>query len=381
MRSDREITMIQLGSVVSSSIIGVGILPLPLFAVRAGGAGAPLVAMLGSMIGFAGIWLLVALGKRFPRETFVQYSQSIVGKWPAAVGSLLIIVYFTVLTAFGAREFGEVVITSVLKNTPVEVTVIVMLLLTAVSCRQDLTAFAYIQYFYLPVILVPAWLIVILSLKNADFINLLPLWGNEPQGIWRGGLSIANLFQTSFVISCIIPAMKHPNKALIPCVWGTVLAGAMYVAIVAAAVGVFGAEEIRLLLWPTLELAKTTSLPANVLERMDAAFLSIWVTAVFTTLHCSYTLTVVSMADLFKLKDYRALPIFLLPLVFMLAMQPQSIVQMYTTIHFIGQLGLLLTIGYPAVLLLIALARGKRSDGVDRKSLEKNGLPDLPASD
>ncbi|WP_338134408.1 endospore germination permease [Cohnella candidum] len=310
MKSDREITFLETVAILVSSIIGVGILPLPLFAVRAAGSGAPLVTLLGSLLGFVGLVLLSLLGKRFPRQTLVQYSEVIIGKWTSWVGSTAIILFFGLLTAFAAREFGEVVITSVLKNTPVEVTVIVMLILAAISSRHSMTTFAYIHYFYLPFLLVPAVLIVILSLKNADYINLQPNTGSGIVNMVPGIFSIGNLFQSSFILSCVIPAMRNPNKALKASAFGILIAGGLYVAIVAATVGVFGAEETKLLLWPTLELAKTTSLPANVLERLDAAFLAVWVTAVFTTLYSTYTLTIVSITNLFRLRDYRMLSFF-----------------------------------------------------------------------
>jgi spore germination protein len=130
--------------------------------------------------------------------------------------------------------------------------------------------------------------------------------------------------------------------------------------IVVAAVAVFGAEEIKNLLWPTLELAKTTSLPANVLERLDAAFLAVWVTAVFTTLFSSYYITVCALAETFRLKDHRMFSYFMLPFVTAIAMIPQNVIQMYEIIAWVGKLGLLITIAYPGLLLVIALFRGKR---------------------
>jgi len=365
MKSVRQITLPQTIAILISTIIGVGILPLPLFAVRGAGSGAPLQTLFGIIIAFAGLAVLAILGQRFPRKTLIQYSEAIIGKWAAWICSALIIIFFSLLTAFTAREFGEVVITSVLKNTPVEVTVIVMLLLAAISCRNSLVTFAYIHYFYLPFLLVPGWLIIILSLKNAEIVNLQPIWGNAPHNFTTGAIIIAALFQGAFILSGIIPAMKHPRKALVAAVWSIVITGALYLAIVAAAVGVFGAEETKKLLWPTLELAKTTSLPANVLERLDAAFLAVWVTAVFTTLYSTYTLTIQAITDLFRLRDYRMFAIFLLPIIFIIAMQPQNIVQMYSLIAFVGRIGLGITIGYPCLLLLVAVIRGMKEDEQD----------------
>jgi spore germination protein len=54
------------------------------------------------------------------------------------------------------------------------------------------------------------------------------------------------------------------------------------------------------------------------------------------------------------------LSFFLLAFVFIMAMLPQNILQMYTIIQNFGRIGLIITIAYPSVLLVIALLRKKR---------------------
>jgi len=370
MEHSRQITVIQATAILVSTIIGVGVLALPLFAVRAADSGAPLVTLLGVLFAFVGLALITVLGMRFPTKSIVQYSEDIIGKWPARIGSVFVIGFFAVLTSLTSREFGEVVVTSVLTRTPVEVTVIVMLLLAALSTRNNLTSFAYIHYFYTPMLLGPAILIVVLSLKNSEMINLQPIWGNEPGGMLVGALTVTALFQGTFIITAVIPAMRQPDKAMRASIWGIVIGGGLYIAIVVAAVSVFGAEEIKFLLWPTLELAKATSLPANVLERLDAAFLAVWVTAVYTTLFSSYFLTIQLASKLFRLRDHKMFSFFILPIVFIMAMYPRNIINMYDIIQIVGRLGLMVTIAYPALLLLIAIFRRKRGEQVGHSSMD-----------
>lgn len=362
MEYPRQITVIQAAAILVSTIIGVGVLPLPLFAVRAADSGAPLVTFLGIMLASVGLWLIIKLGIRFPNQSIIQYSEDILGRWFARIGSAFIICFFAVLTSLAAREFGEVVVTSVLKRTPLEITVIVMLLLAAISTLNDMTTFAYIHLFYLPLILCPGLLIIALSLRNANVIDLLPIWGNEPSGLLSGMMTIAALFQGSFIMTIVIPAMRRPGKALKAGALGMLVSGGLYFMIVVATVGIFGAEETKLLLWPTLELAKTTSLPGNILERLDAAFLAVWVTAVFTTLFSSYFLTIHSISKLVRLRDHRMFSLFILPFVFLLAMLPQNILQMYAIIETVGRIGLSVTIAYPSLLLIVAILRKKRGE-------------------
>jgi spore germination protein len=360
MEAPYQITVIQAIAILISTIIGVGILPLPRFGVLAADTAAPLVTVAGIILALVSLWIISKLGMRYPRKSFVLYSEEILGRWVAGLGSIFVIGFFAVLTALAAREFGEVVITSVLRRTPLEITVIVMLLLAAIPTRNNITVFAYIHHFYIPLIVGPALVIVALSLKNANFLNLQPIFSNNTSGFFKGALTIAGLFQGSFIMTLVIPNMRRPEKAMKATLWGLAIAGGIYLLIVIATVAVFGSEEIKLLLWPTLELARATSLPAAVLERLDAVFLIVWVTAVFTTLFSTYFLTIHAISDLTRLRDHKMLSLFILPFIFVVAMLPQNIIQMYRIIEWVGRIGLLITIVYPALLLLVATIRKKK---------------------
>ena len=360
MEYPRQITVIQGAAILISTIIGVGILPLPRFATQTADTGATLVTVLGIVQASIGLALVTLLGMRFPNQTIIEYSENILGKWLARIGSVLIIIFFAILTALASREFGEVVISAVLRRTPLEVTVIVMLILAALSTRNNITVFAYIHHFYFPIVLAPAILIVALSLKNADVLNILPIMGNDAKGIWSSALTVTALFQGFFIFTLVIPGMRNPQKAMKAAFWGMAIAASLYLVIVMATIAVFGSEEVKLLLWPTLELARTTALPAAILERLDAVFLIVWVTAVFTTLFSSYYLTAHSLSKLFKLRDHQMFSTFLLPFVFVIAMIPKNVLDLYDIIQFVGRIGLVITIVYPSLLLVVAMIRKKR---------------------
>ncbi len=366
MEQPKEITTLSASGVLISTIIGVGVLPLPLFAVQANNTGAPLVTVLAIILAFLGLSFITLLGIRYPNLSIIGYSQKIIGKWLGRLIGILLVFFFSILTGLASREFGSVVISAVLKETPLEVTVCVMLVLAAITTRHDMTTYAYIQLFYLPFILAPGLIIVGLSLKNANFIYLQPIWGNQPDigMIMSGTFIIAALFQGSFVMTILIPSMKKARDAMKASIWAIIISGGLYTLIVIATVSVFGSEEIKKLIWPTLELARTTSLPGNILQRLDIIFLALWVVSVFTTLLTSYKLTIHMLSQLIGLRDHKMMSFFFLPFFFLLAMIPQNILQMYEIIKIVGQIGLGLTIGLPFLLLLI--------DSVKRKRRTKN---------
>ena len=361
MEHSRQITAVQATTILISTIIGVGVLNLPLIAVKAADTSAPMLTFLSVMVSFAGLYFITKLGIRFPDQTIIGYSQVVLGKWIGRMYGILIIIFFTFLTAMASREFGEVVVAAVLKNTPIEVTVIVMLLMAAIFTRNDLNTFAYIHNFYVPAIIVPGLIIVILSFKNANPLYfqpiIQPIYTKEFDHLFVGMLTVVALFQGFFIMTIVIPSMQKPKKAMKAAMFGLGISGAFYIVVVLAALSVFGVEEMKNLMWPTLELARATSLPGNLLQRLDVVFLAIWVTAVFTTIFSSYMLTIHSLSRFFRLQGHKSFSLFLLPFVFFLAMIPRNVLQMYDVIKIVGRLGLLVTIGFPFFILLIAVIR------------------------
>ncbi|PWA10415.1 spore gernimation protein [Pueribacillus theae] len=358
MAKPKGITVAQTTAILISSIIGVGVLRLPLTAVQAGDTGAPLVTLLGVSVASVGVWVVAKLSMRFPNQSIIEYSEVILGKWLGRLYGFLMIAFFIILTGLGAREFGEVVVTAVLKETPIEVIVIVMLFMATMFVRHDLHTFAYIHSFYVPFILAPTLIIIVLSLKNANPLYLQPVFGNELNinAMLYGVLIVASLFQTGFIVSLIFPAMEKPEKAMKAGMWGIAVTSVLYVMVVVAILAVFGPEEVKKLNWPTLELTRATSFPGKILQRLDVVFLAIWVTAVFTTIFSGYMFTIRSLSQLLKLRDHKLFSMFFLPIFFVIAMVPENVMQMYKIIETVGAWGLVITIA-PIFLLITAKAR------------------------
>ncbi|KPV43702.1 GerAB/ArcD/ProY family transporter [Alicyclobacillus ferrooxydans] len=354
----RSITILEVVAILFGSMVGVGVLAAPRLAVEAGGTAGPLVSLMGVLVVFVGASVVAALGMRFPKESIISYAAHLIGKWPARLISICIVLYFATLTALAAREFGKVAVVTVLPKTPSEVTTFVMIALVAIASRNSMSTFAYIHLFYFPLIAAPIALISVLSLKNANLLYLQPLVGTGSLGsMTQGAFVIAALLQGGFVLTIVIPAMRRTQKAMKATWIGIALAAAVYLFTVIAALSVLGPREIASIYWPTLELAKTTMLPGEVLERLDAVFLSVWVIAVFTTTYSTYFLTLESVRQLTKLNDSRMLSLPFAVLVFFIAMLPPNIVQLYRVITVVGKYGLILTVGYPVILWLVAVFR------------------------
>lgn len=257
MNNNRPITTIQVVIVIVSTIIGIGILSIPRNMSETGGSGAPLVSASGIPLAFLGCWFTAAVCRKFPNETLFIFSRRLLGTGLADMFSVLISLFFAFSAGITMRQFGEVCITVVFKKTPIEAVILLMLILAALSIRRNTIKFTYVHVFYLPFILVSVIGIVLVSLKSVDALNLLPITGNHLtfSSFSKGMLTSAALYQGTFVLTLMVPIMKNPHQVLKAGAAALLIIGFVYVMIIIITVGMFGAQETKLLTYPTLETA------------------------------------------------------------------------------------------------------------------------------
>jgi spore germination protein len=357
VNNPRQITTLRAAAVISSTIIGVGILSFPRYMALAGNSSAPFIAFSGVVLSFLSYWLLVSLCQRFPKESLFVFSRRLIGRPLATVFTAVFLILFITLTGITTRQFGDVVTTVLYKKTPIEATIFLMLLVSLLSSRRNVVKFSYIHFFYLPLIVGSIVLTILISLKSVDLLNLQPILMSPTLKFWNGAREASYLFQSTFVITLLIPFMERPKQAFRAGALAIIMSGAIYVLIVVASVGMFGAEETKLLIYPTLKMARSAAFGEGFLERLDAIFIIIWVISVYTTVYTTYYISAYLLQNLFALRDQSMAASMLLPLIFALAMLPPNVFEAYKWILHLGNAGMVLMIGYPLLLWMAYFIR------------------------
>ncbi|OKP84046.1 hypothetical protein A3844_20390 [Paenibacillus helianthi] len=362
MNDSRQITTLRAAAVISSTIIGVGLLSFPRYMAVAGNSAGPFVALTGVLVSFFSFWLLASLCRRFSTESLFVFSRRLIGRPLAMFFTLIIWLIFMTLTGLTARQFGDVATSVLFNKTPIEATIFLMLLICQLSARRNIIKFSYIHFFYLPLIIGSVLVTILISLRNVDLLNLQPVLTAPTASFWKGALEASYLFQSSFVITLLIPFMKLPKQAVRAGAIGIFVSGAVYWLIALACIGLFGAEETKLLIYPTLETARSAAIGEGFLERLDALFIVIWVISVYTSIYTTYYLASYLLQNLLGLRDQRMTSSAVLPFVFVIALLPENVFETYTWSLMLGNVSMLLLLGYPMLLWAVYWLRrsGKR---------------------
>ncbi|WP_010096681.1 GerAB/ArcD/ProY family transporter [Ornithinibacillus scapharcae] len=357
-----KVTNLQLSFIVISTMIGVSLLSLTRFIVEYSGSGAPFATLVGIVIGLIGIVGLVLVGKRFPTKTIIGYNEIILGKSFGRMMSVFIILLFIILAGLETRQYAEAIKGSILSETPIQVAIIAMILLCMTTSYQSVATFAYIHFFYVPLILIPILLILVFAFRDAEMYHVTPFLGHEPsiKEFINGALVLPQALGNFLVIAMVIPFMKEPMKSMKGAVWGYLIAGLIIFIVVTMTVAVFGDKEIMQMFWPTLILGRMIQVPTEILSRIDAILLISWIYAVFTTLLSYYFIIVRGICELFRFHHYRLISVLAAPIVFIIAILPDDIFHMYDYILLVTKFALLPLLVYPFMLLVVAAIRRKK---------------------
>ncbi|QRG69250.1 GerAB/ArcD/ProY family transporter [Brevibacillus choshinensis] len=365
-------------SLITSTLIGVGVLTLPRTTTSRLYEAGWMAPLIGVVWVFFSVWMIASLSKRFPGKTFIEYSPIIwgskkrpqQGRWLSLPWVLAFLLFMYFSTAIVSRIFGEVVVTSVLLDTPLEVIIITMFLLAQMLCMHEVEVVARINELLFPLILFPVLFIALASFQNAEWNNVLPLYRASGKALFEGMYESVYSY-AGYEIMLIFFAFAHENNSKARAgFYGITIAMFVYTLIVLAGTAVFGYEELQRVSWPTLELVKTTKVPGLILERLESAFLAVWVAAVFTTVANAYYAFVYGIRQLFNkgILFQRIISALMFIPLFFIALWPQNIVDIFRISSYMGMVSLALNLGVPMLYWLVLWARGMGQGAKERKS-------------
>lgn len=246
----------------------------------------------------------IALTLRFPRRTFIEYIQSIIGVWPGRLLGLLYIFYLLVIGATTLRQLEEIMTIAFLQLTPQVVFGAVTVILSSYAVSSGIETIFRANTIVLPAGVFFLLFVSLSVLPRADFAEFLPIleMGLGPPAM--GSLLLFATLIEVFLLLSTIPLVDKPQKVIvasaiaIPAVIAALLLGTI-------AIPVFGEEGSRRLLMPALEMARLIEIPG--LPRLDMLIMLGWFGGIFIKVSLIHYLLVLLSAQLACLSTYRPL--------------------------------------------------------------------------
>ncbi len=362
-----KISIRQLQVLLILDIFGTGVIILPRRVAEFGAQDGWIVVIIATLIAVIYAYLISTIGGMFHKESFVSYTQKILGKPIAFFIALGLIAKIIISIAMELRFFGEIVKQTMLYNTPFWVVCLTMLLVGGYAAAKGYEARGRIAEILIFVIFIPLIIVFILAAFNVQLSNILPVFTAKPENLIKGGFSCSIAFTGLEFILLVHPYMQNPKKVRKATIISVLSIGLLMIFITIITIGKFGPYDVARQMWPVLEIMDTIDLPGSFIERQEGFIMSFWIISVFAIVNAGLFFSSVISKDLIKKGQHSTYIIISLIVVFIISFIPKDIPQVSLILDYCFMtFGLAYFIVIP--LLLIAVAKIRRLGEKNEKS-------------
>lgn len=121
--------------------------------------------------------------------------------------------------------------------------------------------------------------------------------------------------------------LKKKKKTLKYSLMALAIVTLIYILIFVMALSQYGIHQLQRQNWPTLALIKEIDLPGYFIENLDGVVMAFWVLVIFGTMGPAYYSAGKILSELFNTKTHELFIIPLLPIIYIVSLIPQNLVQ------------------------------------------------------
>ncbi len=364
MNNRNFITQYGLFSTIVVTVIGIGIFSYPRELAATVGNDGWIVTLVGGAIAYGLAYFTYKIVKINNFNRFHNLMENNFGKILGGIFSIIFVAYSTFSMSIGMRSFVEVIKMYLLEKTPTEFLIIVTILTGSYLIRGEIDNLVKFNEITFGIMFLPIILVLILTLNNLDFTNILPVLDNKPIN-YINGLNTAIYSFTGFELMYLFLPYVKSKKEVNKCILKSIsFLTVFYVIIVVFCIAIFSKAQTETLIWPTITMVKSINIPGAFIERWEGVVMSMWVIFYFTTFVNYYYFSADIIKDVFRLKDIKLSMLIIIPFIYVIAMYPENILELYD----IGKAGtriftLYVLVILPLMLLLMNKLRGKQKRG------------------
>lgn len=265
------------------------------------------------LVGMSASLLLMAvytqLATYYPGDSLVEILPRIIGKFLSYPVILLYIFHFTYSAARASRELGDLIVTTILSETPIFVVIASFMVLMVYCLRGGVETFARMAEIVFPVYIFSLILIWILLLNVDQFSikNLTPILGMGLTPVLKAAIpnSINFPFGETITIMMLFPYLSNKRYTRRIGMSMILVGGLLLTVNSIMMISVLGPEFYSRDIFSLLAATQMVSV-ADFLERFDAVVILMMVAGVFFKVGVFTFAAAVGISQLLRLKQYRS---------------------------------------------------------------------------
>ncbi|WP_027623646.1 GerAB/ArcD/ProY family transporter [Clostridium lundense] len=340
------------------TVIGVNVFSYPSELANLVGGDGWLVIFLSGVIVYTLIYFICKVEKKNDYSHTYEILKSRFGKVIGILVALSLIWYSIFFISMGLRVFTEEIKLYLLEKTPTEFIFVVTILAGTYLVRGEIDNLIKFNEISFWLMFIPVILVLVLSVYDADFTNILPILNSPPNNYVKGTIAGVNRFAGFQILLLIIPFLKDKKNVAKVAFKSMLFITVFYAAVFILVVSVFGKNQTKILLWPVITMIKYINIPGSFIERWEGIIMSIWVIFYFTTFTNHYYFAADLLKKVLKLKDIKLSSAIIVPFIYLIALYPNNVAEVYSLGTRYGNIFFLINlIIIPVVLLLMPSPR------------------------
>lgn len=354
MNKDPKISNVQLLGMFVSAIVGIGIFTLPNQMASDFGNSGWIIIIISGLLIFPILIIYERLFSMYPDMDFFQIGKETIGSILFNIYLIVFLGYLILFLAFISRNLGEMIKSFLLVTTPIEIIILVFILSVSYIACYEIDVIGRAGFMVYPLIILLIGIIVLISIPQADFTNLLPLFQFNIKDIPKGINSAFFSFIGFEVILFAMPYLESRKQSLKFTSIGLVNIILLYIATFIVTISQFSIKQVQRQTWPVLTLVKTVDLPGYFLENLDGLIMSTWVLVIFATMAPMYFGAGKILSKMFKTKSHKYFVLALVPIIYLVAMFPQNHIEINEKMgRYLNLFGVVSVVILPSIMLLV----------------------------
>jgi spore germination protein len=358
-----KLAPVQMLTITVSATLGVRILMIQQDIVSLAGRDGWISMLLGGVVILASALLVMyPLAEMYPDKDFPLMLLDVLGKYIGRVFLIPVCIAVLLSTGLSVRIFVYAIKLFLLDDTPSIFIVLVTVLCTVYVISLGPKVIGASVDFMFPVYLVPLLFLIIASISEFETLNMLPILHNNTLETAKAAVpAFGSMVGYGIVLYflCYVSGNKSSKKWY---AFGILLSVFLYTVLTASTISTFEPDEIKRMVFPTLDLSHAIEFPATLVERLEALVVIIWIPGIFAWIILFGFASVRNLSALLGLKHRhnKYATYGHIPLLYLIAVFPKSGVYASEYLKIVENAGIIITLVFVTFLYITAVIKRRR---------------------
>ena len=199
-----KISSMQMAIMFYPTIIATAILSVPGGTAQFAGNDMWISPIWSSLIGFLVVYLAFRLHKLYPKQTIIQYSEKILGKYLGKALGVILVMNLLFANGNATKQYMELVVGAFLPYTPTVLVGASLILVCGFAVRGGLEVVGRAAELFIPLYIFSLVMIIVFLIPEFKPQNMFPIMENGLKPSIKGAAIPGSMLTLFFLISYIL---------------------------------------------------------------------------------------------------------------------------------------------------------------------------------